>query len=167
MTDNGHNAIARDRLQTVLAAYGADPARWPQGDRKLAPLLAAADPGLAAPVKDARSTDLVLAQATHPIAPTGAAQRLIARAEDVPGKVVSFNRRDVAGPNARQTVLPRRLAVLTALAASLALGFYLGANGQGDWLTPPLLAEESPEYLSAELDVLDGTLQFFEDHMEP
>jgi hypothetical protein len=56
---------------------------------------------------------------------------------------------------------------MIALAASLALGIYLGASGQTDWLTSPLLAEESPEYLTAELDVLDGTLQLFEEHTQP
>jgi len=57
--------------------------------------------------------------------------------------------------------------VFTALAASLAFGLYLGASGRSDWPTPPLLAEESPEYLTAELDLLVGTLQVFEDNMEP
>jgi hypothetical protein len=98
------------------------------------------------------------------MAPAGAADR-IARLADVSGDVVSFARRGRVPSRAKRAVLPGRLAVLTALAASLALGLYLGANGQGDWLIPPLPAEDSPEYLSAELNVLDGTLQLFEDHM--
>jgi len=167
MVDDGQDMTARDRLQAVLAAYGADPARWPEGDRELMPLLAAADRGLTAFLNDARTMDMVLAGASHPVAPTGAAERLIARADDVLGKVVFFARRRRARPDTRRAGLPRRLVVFTALAASLAFGLYLGASGRSDRLTPPMLAEESPEYLSAELDVLDGTLQLFEDNMEP
>lgn len=166
MADNGHGS-ARDRLQAVLAAYGTDPARWPEGDRTLVSLLAAADRDLDAILDDARLMDVVLARASHPVAPPGAAQRLIARVDDAPGNVVSLARRRLARPHLRQAALPRRLVVFTALAASLALGLYLGASGRSDWLTPPLLAEESPEYLSAELDLLDGTLEVFEDHTEP
>ena len=165
MTDDGHE-IARDRLRAVLAAYGADPARWPQGDRELAALLAATDRSLDAPLTDARNMDMVLAQASSPAAPPGAAERLIGKFEVRPGKVVSLAQLRRAQPQGRAS-LPRRLAVFTALAASLAFGLYLGASGRSDWLTPPLLAEESPEYLSAELDLLNGTLQVFEDNMEP
>jgi hypothetical protein len=157
-----------DRLQAVLAAYGADPARWPESDRELAPLLAAADPSLTTSLENARSLDAALAHASRPVAPAAAAQRLVARA--------SMKRRATSSPSPRAARNERphrarrlsgRLAVAASLAASLALGIYLGASGQSDWLTPPLLAEESPEYMSAELDVLDGTLQLFEDHTDP
>ena len=167
MAEPGPNNAARDRLLTVLAAYGADPARWPEGDRELATWLAASDPALSTPVKDARTFDSALARASRPVAPVGAAERLIARIDGVPGNVTTFDRRGKARPPVRRAALPGRLAVLTALAASLALGLYLGATGQTEWLVPPVLAEETPEYLSAELDVLDGTLELFEDQMEP
>jgi hypothetical protein len=167
MADKGPDKAARDRLQAVLAAYGADPARWPERDRELASLLTSADPDLTVPLEDARAVDRALARASHPVVPAGSAERLIARVDDGPDNVVSFVRHGQARPPSRQAALPGRLAVLTTLAASLALGLYLGATGQTDWLTPPLLAEESPEYLSAELDVLDRTLQLLEDHMEP
>jgi hypothetical protein len=150
----------------VLAAYGADTARWAQGDRTLVSLLAATDRSDDALLDEARDMDMILAQASRPVAPPGAAERLIARVDDRPGKVVSLAQRRRAKPE-RRAVLPRRLAVFTALAASLAFGLYLGASGRSDWLTPPLLAQESPEYLSAELDLLNGTLQVFEDNMEP
>lgn len=158
MTDRGPNKAELDRLRSVLAAYGADPGRWPAGDRALAALLR--DPQLTAIVTDARALDLALARASRPVAPAGAAERLLARTEPVPPGIVPFARPSLTGVRGR-------LTVLTALAASLALGLYLGASGQVDGLTPPLLAEESPEYLSAELDVLDGTLQLFADQIEP
>ena len=165
MAENGPKRAARDRLEAVIAAYGADPARWPQGDRALAPLLLEGD--LSVPLEEARILDAALARATRPAAPAGAAERLIARLDDLPGIVVSWARRDRARTRLWRAVLPGRVAVATALAASLALGFYLGASGNSDWLTPPVLAEESAEYLSAELDVLDGTLRLIEDHIEP
>jgi hypothetical protein len=166
MADSGpNNGGARDRLQEVLAAYGADPAYWPERDRELAFLLATSDPALAAPLEEARVLDLALARASRPLAPAGAADRIAKLADASSGKVVSVVRQGRVRRQAKRAVLPGRLAALTALAASLALGLYLGANGQGDWLIPPLPAEDSPEYLSAELNVLDGTLQLFEDHM--
>lgn len=160
-----------ERLQAVLAAYGSDPARWPEGDRELAPLLTAPDADLSASLKDARSLDSALAHASRPVPPTAAMDRLVARIRDeaiteAPDNVVAFSRRG-ATLAAPRTALSGRLAIATSLAASLALGIYLGASGQIDWLTPPLLAEESPEYMSAELDVLDGTLELFEDHTNP
>lgn len=165
MAERGPSTAARDRLRAVLAAYGADPARWPQSDRELASLLTTRDPALVAPLDDARTLDLVLAQASHPAPPAAATDRLVASVNDLPGRVVTFTPREQA-PHSRRAALPRRLAVLTALAASLALGLFLGASGHSEWLTTPLLAEDPPEYLSAELDVLDGTLRLFEDEME-
>jgi hypothetical protein len=161
------NDAQMDRLQAVLASYGADPARWPDQDRELAPLLTAADPDLTTSLEDARSLDAALAHASRPVAPAAAADRLVAGVSETPGNVVAFARLGATPPAAPRTTLSSRLAVATSLAASLVLGIYLGASGQSDWLTPPLLAEESPEYMSAELDVLDGTLQLFEDHTDP
>jgi hypothetical protein len=163
MAENGPNKAARDRMHAVLAAYGADPARWPHADRELAASLP--DTALAGALEDARTLDSAMSRASRPVAPAGAAERLIARVDDG-ANVVQFARRAQA-PHTRRAALPGRLAAMIALAASLALGIYLGASGQTDWLTSPLLAEESPEYLTAELDVLDGTLQLFEEHTQP
>jgi hypothetical protein len=157
----------RDRLQAVLAAYGAEPARWPEIDRELAPLLAAPHPNLTTSLEVARSLDSALAHASRPVAPTAAAHRLVASVAGAPGNVIAFDLHATTRSPAQRTTLSSRLAVATSLAASLVFGIYLGASGQSDWLTPPLLAEESPEYMSAQLDVLDGTLQLFEDHTDP
>ena len=163
MAENGPNKAARDRLQAVLSAYGADPRRWPEADRELAASLP--DTALAAALEDARTLDSALSRASRPVAPAGAAERLAARVDDV-SSVVRFAQRTQV-PHTRRAAMPSRLAAMIALAASLALGLYLGASGQADWLTSPLLAEESTEYLTAELDVLDGTLQLFEEHTQP
>jgi hypothetical protein len=167
MTDRGPDKATWDRLQAVLAAYGADPARWPEGDRHLASWLAIADSDLSPSLEDAVRLDAVLARASRPVVPGREAERLIAAVNEKPRRVVSLRPGALSRPRARRTALPRRMAVLTALAASLALGVYLGASGQTNWLTPPLLAAEPPESLSAELDVLNGTLQLFEEHGEP
>jgi hypothetical protein len=156
-----------ERLRAVLAAYGADPARWPDQDRALAPLLTAAKPDLSTSLENARSLDSALAHASHPVAPAAAAHRLVATVHEVPVNVVAFDLHATTCSTGRQTTVFGRLAIATSLAASLVFGIYLGASGQSDWLTPPLLAEESPEYMSVQLDVLDGTLQLFEDHTDP
>jgi hypothetical protein len=158
----------RDRLKALLAAYGADPSRWPKRDRELASMLAAGDPDISALLEDARAVDNVLARASRPDLPAGAGQRLAARVAEVPSNVVSFSGHAKQPSRPRQAAMPGRLAAASALAstlaASLALGLYLGASGQGDWLIPPLLAENSPDYLVAEFDVLD--LALLEDDIE-
>jgi hypothetical protein len=159
----------RDRLKALLAAYGADPSRWPESDRKLASMLATGHPDISALLEEARAADYVLSRASRPELPAGAAERLAARVAEVPSNVVSFSGHAKERSRPRQAAMPGRLAAASALAstlaASLALGLYLGASGQGDWLVPPLLAEDSPDYLVAEFDVLD--LALLEDDMEP
>ena len=102
-----------ERLQAVLASYGADPANWPAAEREaLLPLLDRAGLDLAA----AREIDQLLDRATIPEIAPGFEGRLLARAAS---NVVPFAR-----PALRWTMaLP--------LAASLALGIYLGAAGFG------------------------------------
>jgi hypothetical protein len=159
----------RDRLKALLAAYSADPSRWPESDRKLASMLATGHPDISALLEEARAADYVLSRASRPELPAGAAERLAARVAEVPSNVVSFSGHAKERSRPRQAAMPGRLAAASALAstlaASLALGLYLGASGQGDWLVPPLLAEDSPDYLVAEFDVLD--LALLEDDMEP
>lgn len=57
---------AQDRLARLVAAYGADPARWPEQDRGLAALL---DPAMAG---EARALDALLAQTPPPAPPSAA-----------------------------------------------------------------------------------------------
>ncbi len=115
----------RTRLAEVLAAYGADPARWPaaERDRLMAHLDVA--PDLQALLTEAREIDRVLAEARAPEVPTGAAARLVARAGQ---------------QNASATVIPLSPArarprpsiwswgAAAALAASFGLGMFLGTT---------------------------------------
>ena len=84
-----------------------------------------------------RELDALLAHATVPVLPEGARQRLLDRAgrggDAAASNVIPF-RRPVSAP----VHAPSRLGWLAGLplAASLALGIYLGAGGTFDGLLP-------------------------------
>ncbi len=149
------DARARARIATLLDAYGADPRRWPAEDRE-AYADALADARFRADVRDARELDGLLGLASLPEPDAGAAVRLIARAATEPqaANVIAF-------PAARRRwSLP--LPALSALAASLAIGLYLGASGLTAGLFHlPSQSDEVSEVAQLEgLDVLDGTVGF-------
>lgn len=92
------------------------------------------------------SIDRVLGLATVPELPPGAAQRLMARIEA--DKVVQFQPRSPA----RRKIF--RYAAALPLAASLALGIYLGARGTLDFALPAAVTgdvasnDDTPDDLS-------------------
>lgn len=114
------------RIADILASYGADRARWPHALPDAAPPEAEAE---------ARAIDRVLALASAPELPAGAMDRLMAKLGDPA---------PAAAPNIvllRPAARPRpsgflRYAAALPLAASLALGFYLGAQGSLDTVLP-------------------------------
>jgi hypothetical protein len=81
---------------------------------------------------DDREMRAVLARASEPGVPEGALDRLMARIADEPqdAKVIQFAPR----PRAARPVW--RYAAAVPLAASLALGVWLGANGRMDFMMP-------------------------------
>lgn len=83
---------------------------------------------------EAREIDAVLSLASVPSLPEGAAARLMARLAEVPqeNKVVAFPPRRAMAP----VRSPLRYAAALPLAASLALGIYLGAKGSLDFMLP-------------------------------
>lgn len=114
------------RIDGLLARYGANRARWPD-----------AHPGTGSPAAEAeaRAIDSVLSLATSPGLPRGAMDRLMARLDDTApeqtGSVV------LLAPAARRPSRRFiRYAAALPLAASLALGFYLGARGSLDTILP-------------------------------
>lgn len=113
----------RQRLITVLEAYGADPARWPIADRHLASLDGSM-PGW----REARALDRALASATTPPLPAGLSARLGVAARPAADNVVQF------APRKSARVL--RWPAAAALAASLAIGIYIGALNPGDLFFP-------------------------------
>ena len=79
-----------------------------------------------------RDIAAVLARASGPQLPDGAMDRLMARIAATPqdAKVIAFT------PRQRPRSAFWRLAAAVPLAASLALGVWLGANGKMDFLMP-------------------------------
>ena len=123
-----------NRLDQVLASYGAESARWPAsdrgGNRDLTDAAAA----------EAREIDRVLGLASVPELPEGAAARLMARigSEKQITDTPAHDQADVIlfRPRARQSTGWLRVAAALPLAASLALGVYLGAAGTLDPVLP-------------------------------
>ena len=112
----------KERLVAVLAAYGADPARWPEADRRnLAAHLAEEGEAMAA----AQALDRLLASAPKAAPGEDFVARVMARIDD--------GAREPA-PRARRMGLGWGSAI--PLAASLILGAYLGAAGDLDALLP-------------------------------
>ncbi len=95
-----------DRAAEILAAYGADPARWPDGERATAQAVIAASPELRAAQDAARALDADLAAwAQAPVAG---------------GDAAAAARRALPAPRPYL-----RWALGTGLAASLAAGLVL------------------------------------------
>jgi hypothetical protein len=123
---------SRKRFERVLKAYGADPAGWPAEDRQvLAPFLGEMDQM----AEDARAIDMALEAASKPELPADAVERLLARLEGEARILTLPSRRAAPGQVLRWTAaLP--------LAASLALGIYLGAMGALDGFLPETVTGE-------------------------
>ena len=66
-----------DRVMTLLDAYGADPARWPEAEREAAMALISADPALAARRDEAAALDGLLLQAESPQPSADLARRIL------------------------------------------------------------------------------------------
>jgi len=119
------------RLGQLLASYGADPAHWPAEERR------AAREGQSPVFTEARQIDHVLDLATTPQVPEGAIARLMDRiGEPASAEILLF------APRPRRIEGLLRYAAALPLAASLALGVYLGAAGRLDIALPTSLADD-------------------------
>lgn len=162
---------ARRRLEAVLAAYGADPARWPAADRQRLERFIAAGELAANETAEAREIDALLDRASRPVPPAGAVERLLAMARAGEGgerdNVVLFSR-PAERRAAEQAPVIRRggVAAIAALAASLVFGIYLGATGLAEGFLPRMLTGNGGESFSAELEMVDGAQQLFANEME-
>lgn len=112
----------RTRLAEVLAAYGADPARWPAAEREGLEALIDAHPEL---LTGALEIDRILARAERPRAPAGAKAQLLAKAARERQQV---NVVPIGGGRARPTPSIWSWGTAAALAASFAFGIFLGDN---------------------------------------
>ncbi len=118
-----------NRLDQLLQSYGADRTRWPEAERQR--------PGMGESEDDARAIDRLLSLASVPDVPDGAAARLMQRiaAEPQGAEIIAFR------PRAKPWSIMRYVAALP-LAASLALGIYLGAQGSLDFMLPTAVTGE-------------------------
>ena len=123
------------RLAELAEAFGADPSRWPPEERALAALAASSD------LAEAGEIDAVLAHAGSPALDpalrTAAMSRIMAATS-------------AGGSSARP--MPGRVwnawaPAATALAASFALGIYLGSAGLVDDLMPSLSSNQDTAML--------------------
>lgn len=112
----------KERLAAVIAAYGAEPARWPEADRRdLAVLLAEGGAALA----EAKALDRLLAAV--PKAAPG---------EDYVSRVMARIEAEAATPAPLARAIGLGWSAAIPLAAALILGAYLGAAGDLDPLLP-------------------------------
>jgi hypothetical protein len=128
---NHNDANDHDRLRRLYAAYGADPARWPEDERWR---YRDTPPELVEDQKDAHLIDRLLARHVVPPTPVQDHRRLIAgaAAAAAPSSRLPSRR--------RIPLLMREWPAALALAASLAVGVWIGAAGIADDLLPSLLA---------------------------
>jgi len=80
MSRTRRSAPSRTRLQALIAAYGADPARWPAGEGATLTAALQADPALRAEWADAQALDAALASLPAPALPESLAARILQQA---------------------------------------------------------------------------------------
>lgn len=114
--------MTQERLAQLIAAYGADPARWPADERAAATTLLAATPSLTAQADSERSLDRLLDLATGPADTGSLADQVLARLE----------RETKVAPVEMSRPRWRRWVPLAASYAALLLaGFVLGQVTRG------------------------------------
>ena len=110
------------RFRRLIAAYGADPARWPPGQRSRGEALLAGSPTARALLAEAQAFDALLLADAKPPADEQLAAAIVARATAAP--------QERAPAPARAIVLDWSLSRLwpqaVGLAAAAVLGFVIG-----------------------------------------
>jgi anti-sigma factor RsiW len=114
--------LSLDRAREILAAYGANPARWPTGERDALSALIAAQPELAQAVAQAQALDQALEAWPQTHGQAEAIDRLMARA---------------AVDTSSRSERPRWLWVGAGLSAAIAAGLAV-AFVSGPSLSPPI-----------------------------
>lgn len=110
-----------ERIKTLVEAYGANPARWPAGDRAVAEAFLKATPEARTWLEDAAALDRLLDAAETQMVTRALEDRILAHLPE--------QRAARAGVLARLAdLLPGGWAPASALACSLALGLAVGAT---------------------------------------
>lgn len=124
MTTRGNSTMTLDRLRQLAAAYGADPRRWPDGERDAANALIAASSAARHILSEASQLDAVLAMAPAEV-PDAAMARLTAATAFPPRRTMA--RSPMASPTGwigrwASAFWPRA----TVLAGMMVLGIMTG-----------------------------------------
>lgn len=128
----------RERFEHVLAAYGADPKRWPEGERAALEAYATANAEASAMLANARETDALLDVVREPLAPNPQlASRILNAAPRKAPRAVSLDAR-----------------ARWALAACALLGVVAGFGGGR--LAPSASTENTEAMALAALDAAFG-----------
>jgi hypothetical protein len=110
------------RFRRLIAAYGADPARWPPGQRGRAEALLARSPTARALLAEAQAFDSLLLADAKPPADEQLAAAIMARTIDVPQERAPAPARAVA----LEWSLSRLWPQAVGLAAAAVLGLVVG-----------------------------------------
>ncbi len=138
----------QNRLKQVLAAYGADPARWPDDERAALKREIAETGSSELPEwREAREIDAILSSAPEVPVSDRMIDQILMRAQEFPkAEVVPF----AAKPSSvvstvRRIGLREAVPVGVALAASLLMGVFAGLDEQiGSFATVASLETSSP-----------------------
>ena len=142
------SATDKERLKQVLAAYGAEPSRWPVEERAaLERQLAATGSDDLPDLSEAREVDFLLSSLQEKPIPDTALQTVLALSEQNPkAQVVPIGAEDKAPvPWLNRQRLREAFPIGIALAASLLAGVFAGLDEQfGNFATVASLETPAP-----------------------
>jgi hypothetical protein len=110
------------RFRRLIAAYGADPARWPPGQRSRAEALLARSDTARTLLAEAQAFDSLLMTDARPVADEQLAAAIIARATAVPQERAPLSARAFALDWSLSRLWPQAVG----LAAAAVVGFVIG-----------------------------------------
>jgi len=114
--------MTEDRLREIIAAYGPDPARWPEDERAPAADLLARSPDVfEAEIREAEAVDQALAALPLPDLPVGLIDRVLANAPEGSDQSALSGRIAPAWDAFRAWLTG---AALATLSAGLAIGYF-------------------------------------------
>ena len=125
------NEMTLERLREIVEAYGASPARWPQGERPAAEALASSSPEAQSLVAEAARFDALLDMAPAEAPSAALTERLMAARPRAVAPLVPARPQKEKGflRGLLETVWPYGSAAFPAgtLAAALVMGIALGS----------------------------------------
>ena len=137
--DNDNQERPIETLRRIVAAYGADPVRWPADQREAVATFVRDNPDAADILREAETLDRLLDTAVHApdrAAPSQLVARIMSQATE-PSTVVPFTpAANPRGPSqventpARRVIRTHYWPAAAMMAASLLVGIFIGGTGQ-------------------------------------